>query len=78
MEDIIYKLSLLSYETKFCKARSFKPISKIFFAHKEAEKVNKFEYMYEMSYWLMGLIGSKRLGVYLPFSNFAKNLNSAA
>lgn len=45
-----------------------KPISRIFFSHYEDEKgFNKWEYLYELWYWLMSLSQTKRIGVYLPF-----------
>lgn len=64
MDDIIDKLKLLNYETKFGKGS----ISRIFFSHYEEEKgFNKCEYLYELCYWLMLLSQGKRIGVYLPF-----------
>jgi len=75
MDDIIDKLKLLDYERKFVgimhsKSSKMRSISRIFFSHYEDEKgYNKWEYLYELCYWLMSLSQTKRIGIYLPFSN---------
>lgn len=73
MDDIIEKLMLLDYDLKFCKAQKRKAISRIFFSHSEDEGTNKCEYLYELSYWLMSLSNSRRLGAYLPFNTFKQS-----
>jgi hypothetical protein len=58
MDDIIEKLTLLEYNSLFCKKRSLKPVSRTFFAFKEerAEATEKkVEYMFDLCYWLMSL-----------------------
>jgi hypothetical protein len=40
MDDIIEKLRLLDYEIGFCKVRKLQPISRIYFAHGEAELIH--------------------------------------
>lgn len=72
MDDIIDKLKLLDYELKFCKARKYKPISRIFFAHYEDEKHNKAEFLYELSYWIMSLDRTKKNVTYKPYSDHRK------
>lgn len=57
MDDIIEKLHLLDYLSKFCKERKRKPISRTYFALRQDneptnEKVRNFV---EISYWLMSL-----------------------
>eukprot|EP00347_Sterkiella_histriomuscorum_P020114 403339050 len=57
MDDIIEKLHLLDYQSKFCKEKQRKPISRTYFAIKTEtepsdDKVRNFV---EISYWLMSL-----------------------
>ena len=58
MDDIIEKLSLLDYETSFCRVWRHKRISRIYFAHpphfgEDAnQRVNMF---FDMCYWLMNM-----------------------
>lgn len=57
MDDIIEKLHLLDYSHKFCPSRGHKPISHTYFAidqNTEDDEL-KFQYMIELSYWLMSL-----------------------
>jgi len=35
MDDIIEKLHLLDYQTKFCRAKGIRPLSRTFFAFKD-------------------------------------------
>ncbi len=58
MEDIVDKLNLLDYRTRFCTPRNLKPISKTYFAMSESDKTkqDKFNYFIELSYWLIQLI----------------------
>jgi len=55
MDDIVEKLMLLDYESKFCKSQKRKPVSRIFFSSNEDEKTVKAEYLYELCYWVMSL-----------------------
>lgn len=60
MDDIIEKLSLLDYETAFCKGWKHKRVSRIHFAHiqpalPKEEEVAKVHLLYDMVYWLMSM-----------------------
>jgi hypoxanthine-guanine phosphoribosyltransferase len=57
MDDIIEKLHLLDYLTKFCAKNKKKPFSRTYFAIKsETEPVDlKVRNMVELAYWLMSL-----------------------
>jgi hypothetical protein len=59
MDDIIEKLSLLDYETAFCKGWKHKRISRVYFANtpdKEGEdEKERVHMMYDMVYWLISL-----------------------
>lgn len=57
MDDIIEKLHLLDYLTKFCKAKNRKPLSKTYFAIRaETEPTEaKVKYFVELCYWLMNI-----------------------
>jgi len=57
MDDIIEKLSLLDYETSFCKGWKHKRISRIYWAHPPLgeEQNERLHTLYDMAYWLMGL-----------------------
>lgn len=58
MDDIIEKLSLLDYETSFCKVWRHKRISRIYFAHPPhfGEDVNqRVNVFFDMCYWLMNM-----------------------
>jgi hypothetical protein len=60
MDDIIEKLSLLDYETAFCKGWKHKRVSRIHFAHVQTgstkeEEVAKVHLLYDMVYWLMSM-----------------------
>lgn len=70
MDDIVEKLMLLDYESKFCKPQKRKPLSWVFFSCPEDEKSNKPEYLYELCYWIMSIGNQKRIGAYLNFKNF--------
>ena len=70
MDDIIEKLSLLDYETSFCKVWRHKRISRIYFAHPphfgedQSQRVNMF---FDMCYWLMNMNKEK---VRAPMGSF--------
>ena len=58
MDDIIEKLQLLDYNSKFCATRGHKTVSRTYFAIKHEETENsetKIAYMIELCYWLMSL-----------------------
>ena len=55
MDDIIEKLSLLDYETHFCKGWRQPRISRVFFAHVGDDPAARAHYFYDMVYWLMSL-----------------------
>lgn len=62
MDDIIEKLNLLDYSSKFCKIKQQRPISRTFFAileqeepHQAKEIQQKVGYMIELCYWLLSL-----------------------
>lgn len=58
MDDIIEKLSLLDYETSFCKGWRHKRISRVHFAHEVATGMDQTErqhILYDMCYWLMSM-----------------------
>ena len=57
MDDIIEKLQLLEYQSKFCKTRDHKPVSRTYFAYKQDCEPTpiKVQYMIELCYWLMSL-----------------------
>lgn len=68
MDDIIEKLSLLDYESLFCRGLKQKRASRIQFAHPEhgEETTTWVKYFYDMTYWLMGMNKdkSKKLSPY--------------
>ena len=56
MDDIIEKLSLLDYETSFCKGWKKKRISRIYFAHPPhmgEDATIRANYIFDICYWLM-------------------------
>ncbi len=58
MDDIIEKLSLLDYESSFCKGRKHKRISRIYFAHPPhfgEDLSTRINYFFDMCYWLMSM-----------------------
>ena len=58
MDDIIEKLSLLDYETSFCKGWKHKRISRIYFAHPPhfgEDATQRAHYFFDMCYWLMSM-----------------------
>lgn len=58
MDDIIEKLSLLDYETSFCKGWRHKRISRVHFAHEVApgmDQTERVHLLYDMCYWLMSM-----------------------
>ncbi len=58
MDDIIEKLSLLDYETAFCKGWKQKRVSRVYFAHGNTSGEDagmRAQYFYDMVYWLMSL-----------------------
>ena len=60
MDDIIEKLSLLDYESSFCKGWKHKRISRIHFAHITSDSTREDEVarghlLYDMGYWLMSM-----------------------
>ncbi|CDW85386.1 -related protein kinase 6 [Stylonychia lemnae] len=57
MDDIIEKLHLLDYSTKFCAEKQRKPISRTYFAIKQDSEPTdlKVRNFVEISYWLMSL-----------------------
>lgn len=79
MDDIIEKLHLLDYLSKFCKERKRKPISRTYFAirqdnEKTDEKVRNFV---EIAYWLMSLSFEGGVNA-LNESNKSNNSSNAA
>jgi len=77
MDDIIEKLSLLDYETQFCKGWKQKKISRIHFAHAETgeDNLTRVRYFYEICYWLMSL-NKEKVSLFNLFTvqNRSKNL----
>jgi len=57
MEDINDKLKILHYETKFCKGREFKPLSRSFFAIPNKPS-DQFPYFSALAAWLLSVIDS--------------------
>lgn len=57
MDDITEKLSLLDYETLFCKGWKQKRINRIYFAHENSgdDQVTRCNYFYDIVYWLLSL-----------------------
>jgi hypothetical protein len=57
MDDILEKLHLLGYLSKFCPKYGRKPISRTYFAISSPSEPTeiKVRYMVELSYWLMSL-----------------------
>jgi hypothetical protein len=65
MDDIQEKLSLLDYETQFCKGWKIpRKINRVYFSHSETEHDGnkqeevareKVQYFYNLTYWLMSL-----------------------
>ena len=57
MDDILEKLHLLGYHSKFCPKYERKPISRTYFAISSPSEPTeiKVRYMVELSYWLMSL-----------------------
>jgi len=58
MDDIIEKLSLLDYESQFCKGWKQKRVSRIYFAHTDnngEDPIIRVNYFYDITYWLMSL-----------------------
>lgn len=53
MDDIIEKLRLLNYENQFCASTGCSQISRIYFSHEEDPDSNKFNYFFQLCYWLM-------------------------
>mmetsp|Transcript_24697 Transcript_24697/g.33031 ORF Transcript_24697/g.33031 Transcript_24697/m.33031 type:complete len:121 (+) Transcript_24697:706-1068(+) len=65
MDDIIEKLSLLDYETSFCKVWKSKRISRIYFAHPPhfgEDQTQRINYFFNLCYWLMSMNKEKRTG----------------
>ena len=58
MDDIIEKLSLLDYETSFCRGWKKKRISRIYFAHPPhfgEDATTRANYLFDICYWLMSM-----------------------
>lgn len=58
MDDIYIKLSLLNYETAFCKVADKKPIHRLYFAIEDQdnkEENGQLNYFLELAYWIMAL-----------------------
>ena len=53
MDDIIEKLRLLDYENDFCRRMNRPQISRIYFSHDYDLDKQKFNYFFELCYWLM-------------------------
>ena len=71
MDDIIEKLSLLDYETSFCRVWKSKPISRIYYAHPPhfgEDQTQRLNYFFNMCYWLMSMNKEK------VSTNFAEKL----
>jgi hypothetical protein len=68
MDDITEKLSLLDYETLFCKGWKQKKISKIYFAHGATgeDQNQRCNYFYDMIYWLMSMNKEKVTHNHIP------------
>ena len=81
MDDIIEKLSLLDYETSFCKVWKQKRISRVYFAHgaQSDDTLARVGLLYDMVYWLMSLNKEKmkKLGVFVPYADFKGNITEA-
>ena len=65
MDDIIEKLHLLDFSTKFCPKYNRKPISRTYFAIKSDSEPTpeKVRYFVELSYWLMSLSIEDKINV---------------
>lgn len=58
MDDIYIKLSLLNYESTFCKAADKKPINRLYFALEDPnpkEENGQLYFFLELAYWIMAL-----------------------
>ena len=57
MDDIIEKLHLLDYMGKFCRQKQKRPLSRTYFALKQANEPvdQKIKTFCELCYWLMNL-----------------------
>ena len=57
MDDILEKLHLLDYLSRFCPKHNQKPISRTYFAIASSNEppAKKVRYFVELSYWLMSL-----------------------
>jgi serine/threonine protein kinase len=58
MDDIYIKLTLLNYESSFCKAAERKPINRLYFALEDQnpnEENGQLNYFLELAYWIMAL-----------------------
>ena len=57
MDDISVKLTLLQYESNFCKVAERKPIHKLYFALPDTKSQNNSQlyYFLELAYWIMAL-----------------------
>ena len=53
MDDINEKLHLLNYEKEFCHNMNRKPITRVYFAYADCLSEERFNYFYELCYWLM-------------------------
>lgn len=68
-------LKLLDYETQFCKAKKVSQFSRFYFAVQQEcpsdpifpSKLNAF---YEVVYWLLSISKSKKVGAYIPFTDY--------
>jgi hypothetical protein len=75
MDDIIEKLSLLDYETAFCRGWKHKRISRIHFAHvvpesTKEQEIQRVHLLYDMVYWLMSMDKEK-----VSFAELLKKLS---
>ena len=55
METVVDMLKLLDYESKFCKQKGFKPLSKVYFAQQHANPSEQFINFISLVSWLLFL-----------------------
>lgn len=55
MEQILDMLKLLDYESKFCKQKGFKPLSKVYFADKHSNPSEQFINFISLVSWLLSI-----------------------
>lgn len=55
MEEVLEMLKLLDYDSKFCKQKGFKPLSKSFFAVPSSNQSEQFIYFVSLVSWLLSI-----------------------